>query len=172
MNTKTARKGFTLIELLVVIAIIGVLASVVLASLNTARQKSRDAKRVSDINQIKLALEMQFDKDGEYPDKVADISTDFLASEPKDTSTNTSYPYDNYDDSTRSACAVADAGSCAYYHLGAKLEQGADSGALKGDRDLEADAVAGGPDGLSTLAACADEGGIVAATDLCYDVVP
>lgn len=55
------RQGFTLIELLVVIAIIGILASIVLASLNTARKKSRDARRVADLNQIRLAQEMYFD---------------------------------------------------------------------------------------------------------------
>lgn len=45
-------RGFTLIELLVVIAVIGLLASVVLASLNTARQKSRDTRRIEDLRQI------------------------------------------------------------------------------------------------------------------------
>ena len=44
--------GFTLIELLVVIAIIGLLASIILASLNTAQQKGRDARRVSDLQEI------------------------------------------------------------------------------------------------------------------------
>src|SRR3989344_2337204 len=59
--------GFTLIELLVVIAIISILASVVLASLNTAREKSRDAKRISDVNQIRIALELYFDDNDGYP---------------------------------------------------------------------------------------------------------
>ena len=60
-------KGFTLIELLVVIAIIGLLSTLAVVSLNSARQKSRDARRVSDVKQIQTALEMYFgDADG-YP---------------------------------------------------------------------------------------------------------
>ncbi len=61
------RGGFTLIELLVVVAIIGLLSSVVLASLNTARAKGRDAKRVSELKQVQLALEYYYDKYGYYP---------------------------------------------------------------------------------------------------------
>ena len=49
------------------IAIIGILSSVVLASLSTARQKSRDARRISDIGQIQLALELFFDASLSYP---------------------------------------------------------------------------------------------------------
>ncbi|PIQ91523.1 MAG: hypothetical protein COV70_03240, partial [Parcubacteria group bacterium CG11_big_fil_rev_8_21_14_0_20_39_22] len=62
-----ANKGFTLIELLVVIAIIGMLSSVVLASLNSARAKARDARRVADLTQISKALELYYDKYGGYP---------------------------------------------------------------------------------------------------------
>ena len=68
MNNKSKIKGFTLIELLVVIAIIGILSSVVLASLNTARAKARDAKRLSDMHQMKIALEFYYDSFGRYPD--------------------------------------------------------------------------------------------------------
>lgn len=59
--------GFTLIELLVVIAIIGTLSSVVLTSLNSARAKARDAKRQSDLTQLRTALEFYFDSNGSYP---------------------------------------------------------------------------------------------------------
>jgi len=65
MNRLT--RGFTLIELLVVIAIIGILSSVVLASLNSARVKGRDARRISDIKQIQLALELYYDTNQSFP---------------------------------------------------------------------------------------------------------
>ncbi len=65
---KSYNRGFTLIELLVVIAIIGILSSVVLASLNSARQKGRDARRVSDLKQLQLALELMYDAQSQrYP---------------------------------------------------------------------------------------------------------
>ncbi len=60
--------GFTLIELLVVIAIIGLLSSIVLAQLGTARQKARDAKRVADMQGIMSALELYYsDHSSSYP---------------------------------------------------------------------------------------------------------
>ena len=65
-SKRRGEKGFTLIELLVVISIIGILATIVLVSLNTARKKARDARRVSDIRQMALALEMYYDANGGY----------------------------------------------------------------------------------------------------------
>ncbi|MBI2609845.1 type II secretion system protein [Candidatus Giovannonibacteria bacterium] len=61
------KKGFTLIELLVVIAIIGILASVVLANYNEGRKSARDARRVSDLRQVQLALENYFLNMRNYP---------------------------------------------------------------------------------------------------------
>lgn len=61
------KKGFTLIELLVVIAIIALLSTLSVVALNSARAKSRDARRQSDIKQMRTALEMYFDQNLQYP---------------------------------------------------------------------------------------------------------
>jgi type II secretion system protein G len=64
---KTNKRGFTLIELLVVIAIIGLLATIVLVSLNNARNKANDAKIKSDLSQIMLGIEMYYADNSSYP---------------------------------------------------------------------------------------------------------
>ena len=69
-----------MIELLVVIAIIGVLSAIVLASLSSSRQKSRDAKRISDLGQIRLSLEFYFDRSGAYPSTTPQICGTVAAS--------------------------------------------------------------------------------------------
>lgn len=58
------KQGFTLIELLVVIAIIGILSSVVLASLNTARQKGKDAAAMAELGSLRIEAELQSDGNG------------------------------------------------------------------------------------------------------------
>jgi prepilin-type N-terminal cleavage/methylation domain-containing protein len=71
-NTKSINKrAFTLIELLVVIAIIGLLASIVLIALNSARAKSRMAARVATLKQLATALELYYSDNNGYPSTIA-----------------------------------------------------------------------------------------------------
>src|SRR3989344_3143092 len=57
---QSGKKGFTLIELLVVISVISLLSSIVFASLNNARVKARNAKRIQDINQLVNAFNLGY----------------------------------------------------------------------------------------------------------------
>lgn len=59
--------GFTILELLVVIAIIGILAGIVIASLNESRAKARDARRLVQISEIEKALELYLHDHGTWP---------------------------------------------------------------------------------------------------------
>lgn len=65
------KKGFTLIEMLVVVAIIGILSSVVLVGIGGARQRARDARRISDVNRIQANLELGYNQATGYPAPVS-----------------------------------------------------------------------------------------------------
>jgi prepilin-type N-terminal cleavage/methylation domain-containing protein len=149
------RGGFTLIELLVVIAIIGILASIVLASLNTARRKSRDARRIADIKQIQLALELYFDANSEYAVATSDLiganacgtGNRCIPAVPIDPiGAAVAYPYKAYTTTTHppvlaDECA-AGADTCISYHLGASLEEDTNP-ALDGDLNEDGNVVFG-----------------------------
>jgi prepilin-type N-terminal cleavage/methylation domain-containing protein len=66
-QSKSWCRGFTLIELLIVIAIVGVLSTVVLASLNSARAKARDSARISNVKEVQKALAIFHSDYGSYP---------------------------------------------------------------------------------------------------------
>jgi prepilin-type N-terminal cleavage/methylation domain-containing protein len=61
------RRAFTLVELLVVISIIGLLSTIAVVSLGSARTKTRDGKRIADIKQISTAMQLYYDDKGTYP---------------------------------------------------------------------------------------------------------
>jgi len=141
------KKGFTLIELLVVIAIIGILSSVVLASLNSARKKSRDAKRISDVKQLQLALELYFDSNNSYPPgtDLAPLQIGgFIPQVPVDPTNSGSYVY-SYQASDAAGTAACGTAPCQNYTVRAVLED-AGSTVLDSDIDNEFVATAAGCD--------------------------
>ncbi len=176
MNT---RRGFTLIELLVVIGIIGLLSTIVLASLNGARQKGRDARRLSDIKQLQLALELYYDANGQYPSTLGTGATGPLASNgyipvvPTDPSDNRPYAY--------TALIPSGGTMCSSYHLGASLEA-SNSNALSTDSDVTTLSPVAGETQLSGYTVCsggtdfhgADSAACISGDTgtACYDIKP
>lgn len=72
-------KGFTLIELLVVVAIIGILASVVLASLNSARGKGTDSAIKGELSSLRAQAEIFYDTAGNYGNATTACTTEMFA---------------------------------------------------------------------------------------------
>ena len=162
---KSYKRGFTLIELLVVIAIIGILSSIVLASLNSARQKGRDARRIADIKQLQLALELYYDANSSYPAVASSanlVENGYIAAIPTDPTSLLPYAYE----------AIGSGTNCSSYHLGTKLET---SGHSALSSDSEYDSVAGSQCDGGGWAGNADiallNGGF-AGTDPVYNVRP
>jgi type II secretion system protein G len=139
-----SRKGFTLIELLVVISIIGLLSTLAVVSLSSARQKARDAKRVADIKQMQSALDLfAVDANG-YPGvaaetamgpgtdiacigsagfagAVADCGTPYMQNVPANPSPNgIDYTYETYSDIVQSSTCTDDV--CVSYGIAFGLE--------------------------------------------------
>ena len=106
------QKGFTLIELLVVIAIIGILSSVVLASLNTARDKGADAAIKGNLSGVRASAELVYDSIGAY---TGVFTTD-----------NSSKNAVSSADSANGAGAVATVTEASFWAASAKLKSGAD----------------------------------------------
>jgi prepilin-type N-terminal cleavage/methylation domain-containing protein len=118
------KKGFTLVELLVVIAIIGILSSVVVVSLNSARSKARDTKRVADISNLRIALETYNNANSQYPQTLSVLKTGgYISDAPADPQDGTAYSY----------AALGSGTTCSSYHLGDILETA--HSALSNDTD-------------------------------------
>ena len=194
-------KGFTLIELLVVIAIIGLLSTIVTASLGSAKAKSRDAKRISDVKTIQTALALYYNDNGMYPRNIYAASTGvppanglaptYVPVVPKDPSASGSTNCNTTSLNSTAGCyhyyALSSSGVCnssasppVLYHLGAALEND-NNQALNEDVDASQNLTSYGtfapctpsaPAGFDGNASACSQGGGAVAPDTCYDLTP
>ncbi|OGZ06046.1 MAG: hypothetical protein A2845_01335 [Candidatus Lloydbacteria bacterium RIFCSPHIGHO2_01_FULL_49_22] len=176
ISLKNRTKGFTLIELLVVIAIIGILSSVVLASLSTARAKSRDAKRISDLGQVQLALELYFDSAQSYPISAAAapyvipaaLAPTYIPLVPVTPGGATAYQYLGLGTPAANIYPNCTVVTCNSYGLFAELERN-DNTIVTTDTDTITSGVVIRGDSVACLVAAAAAG---AGLERCYDIRP
>lgn len=101
---QNSRRAFTLIEVLIVVTIIALLLVVFAQNILQHLEKSRDAERKTDLQEIKMAFENYYDNNGQYPDSTSvldscgDSFEDYLKEIPCDPLDGTPYIYDPYPD--------------------------------------------------------------------------
>jgi type II secretion system protein G len=146
-NLRVGKQGFTLIELMMVVAIMGMLATIVIGSVNGAKASARDIKRVSDIKAIQTALTAYYNDNGHYPCLIygtngfaacqpSFLQPQYMAEVPIDpdaSRANRQYMYVSLNGSGSSNCLQAGT-NVVSYHLGAALET-TGSNFIGSDRD-------------------------------------
>jgi prepilin-type N-terminal cleavage/methylation domain-containing protein len=170
-------RGFTLIELLATIAIIGILASSVIAALSTAREKSRDGKRIAQVRQVARALDMYLDSRQTYPSTTPsgfsgdDAAIQMLIAEGFLPATVAAPPgvddhfiyHGVYGDPIAECDATAPSGTqCTSYVLGITLERD-ENIVLDSDADVRLGAFFGDSEECRTD---------IAGNEACYDISP
>jgi len=168
INVLKLSRGFTLVELLVVIAIIGILATLLLLQLGTARSKARDASRIAHINQVRSAVEFFFDDNGKYFDSTTMTTLKGLTQIPRDllAADCTNNVYDGRTSGAAQCYGYAwsPAANPIKYHIWAELEVWAK--ALDQDTDINSTGWSGAPvnGGVDAKTNCTP-----AASDCVYD---
>lgn len=103
-NISYDRGGFTFVELMIAVAIIGILTTIVIASLQAARAKSRDARRLSEIKQLSVAADAYFQDKFEYPPDIDAFQSFFDNADYKTDPVGKSYEYERGNLNEKSFC--------------------------------------------------------------------
>ncbi len=131
-------KGFTLVELMVTITIMVMLTGIILVAISPSKSKGRDSKKVSDVQNVVLALETYFSKYRSYPTTLADANfTAFISKVPTD-ATFKYVPMYKTTSSSISACGGSGQPGANFYHMGIDLENtvSVDKAGKKTDTDF------------------------------------
>lgn len=141
-----------------------------LQSLEMSRQKARDARRISDMQQIQLGLTVYYDANSTYPNSLSDLVPKELPILPKDPAGLYEYAYNPYRnaswssaDAVAARCSVAT--PCNGFHLGISLENGTNS-SISADDDIQATGVGATIRGGDTTPCNATQ----SSGSYCYDI--